>query len=88
MSRILLQYLLPLLLPFLIYLAWAALTRGRRQHWLEDAPWVPLSIAGVALLTVSLFSWSLLTGDEPGARYQPPRFEGGRVVPAEALKPE
>lgn len=88
MSRIILQYLLPLLLPFLIYLAWVALTRDRRPGWLDDTPWVPLATAGVALLTVSLFGWSLLSGDEPGARYQPPRFEDGRVVPAEALEPE
>jgi hypothetical protein len=88
MSRFLFQYLLPLLLPFLIYVAWVALSRGRRPGWLDDTPWVPLATAGVVLLGLSLFSWSLLTGDEPGARYQPPRFEGGRVVPAEAVEPE
>lgn len=86
MARIVLQYLLPLLLPFLIYLAWVALTRGRRPGWLDDTPWVPLSTAGVVLLAASLVGWSLSTGDEPGANYQPPRFEGGRVLPGEAVK--
>jgi hypothetical protein len=42
----------------------------------------------VGLLAISLISWSLLTGSDPNARYQPPRFEDGRVVPAEAVEPE
>jgi hypothetical protein len=88
MSRFLFQYLLPLLLPFLIYLAWVALSRGRRPGWLDDTPWVPLAMTGVGLLAISLISWSLLTGSDPSARYQPPRFEDGRVVPAEAVEPE
>jgi hypothetical protein len=88
MARILLQYLLPLLLPFLVYIAWVAFTRGRRPGWLDDTPWVPLLSAGVVLLGASLFGWSLTVGDPPGARYRPPHFEGGRVVPADAVEQE
>lgn len=82
MTRILLQYLLPLLLPFLVYAAWVAFTQGRRPGWLDDTPWVPLLSAGVVLLGASLIGWSLTTGDAPGARYQPPHIEDGRIVPA------
>ena len=53
MLRILLQYLLPLLLPFLAYLRlrprWRASARGS-----SDAPWLALAAAGVGLLVVSL----------------------------------
>jgi hypothetical protein len=80
--RLLLQYLLPLLLPFLIYLAYVAATEGRTPAWLDETPWLALAGAGVALLAVSLVTWSVLTGSPTGETYVPPRFEDGRVVPA------
>lgn len=87
MLRILLQYLLPLLLPFLIYMAYVGLTRGRTPEWLEDTPWVPLALAGVVLLAISLVSWGLLTGAPAEHIYLPPRFEDGRVVPGRTFEP-
>jgi hypothetical protein len=78
MLRILLQYLLPLLLPFLAYLIYARLTR---RTGLNDAPWLGLGAAGVGLLAVSLVTWSILSGSEPGETYVPARVEDGEVVP-------
>ncbi len=86
MLRFLFQYLLPLLLPFLIYLAYVALTRGRTPGWLDQAPWQTLAITGVALLAVSLVSWGLLTGPPPDEDYVPARFEDGRVVPGKTVE--
>ena len=79
MLRILLQYLLPLLLPFLAYLIYARLTQ--KTGGLTDAPWLGLAAAGVVLMAVSLAAWGLLTGSEPGATYVPARLEDGRLVP-------
>lgn len=79
MLRIALQYLLPLVLPLLAYLIYAAVTRKTRV--LDGAPWVALAATGVGLMAVSLVSWSLLTGAEPGDTYVPARIEDGRVVP-------
>jgi NADH:ubiquinone oxidoreductase subunit 5 (subunit L)/multisubunit Na+/H+ antiporter MnhA subunit len=78
MLRILLQYLLPLLLPFLAYLVYARLTR---RAALNDAPWLGLGAAGVGLLVVSLVTWSIMSGSEPGETYVPARVEDGQVVP-------
>jgi len=78
MLRILLQYLLPLLLPFLAWLVYARLTR---KTTVNDAPWLILAATGVGLLIVSLVSWTLLSGSEPGETYVPARFEDGRLVP-------
>jgi Family of unknown function (DUF6111) len=77
--RLLLQYLLPLVLPFLVYLAYAHLAQKTRV--LDGAPWLVLAAAGVGLLAVSLVSWRLLTGAPPGETYTPARIEDGRVVP-------
>jgi Family of unknown function (DUF6111) len=79
MLRLFLQYVLPLLLPFLAYLVYARL--ARKTGILDGAPWLGLAAAGVALLAVSLVSWGLLTGADPGERYVPARIEDGRLVP-------
>jgi Family of unknown function (DUF6111) len=88
MFRILLQYLLPLTLPALIYLAYIAIARGGKIDRLGQAPWLQLTIAGVALLVVSLVAWGLTTGSPPEEVYVPPRFEDGRVVPSTTVQPE
>ena len=87
MLRILFQYLLPLLLPFLVYFAYVALTRGRGAAWLEDAPWPYLAAAGVVLMAVSLVTWGLMSGAPTDHVYVPPRFEDGRVVPSTTVEP-
>lgn len=83
MLRALLQYLLPLFLPFLIYAAYILLAQGRLPDWLglSDRQWAMLGGAGIALMLVSMVSWGLLSGSPPGETYVPPRFEDGRVVP-------
>jgi Family of unknown function (DUF6111) len=78
MLRILLQYVLPLLLPFLLYLIYARLAH---KSAVDDAPWLVLAATGVGLLVVSLVSWTLLSGSEPGQTYVPARIEDGRLVP-------
>jgi hypothetical protein len=79
MLRIVLQYVLPLILPFLLYLIYARLAHKTGE--LGDAPWIGLAAAGVGLMAVSLVTWGLLSGYEPGGTYVPARFEDGQLVP-------
>jgi hypothetical protein len=81
--RLFLQYLLPLLLPFLIYAAYVALAQGRMPRWLDlgAREWVMLGGTGLALLMISLVTWSLLSGSPPDETYIPPHLEDGRIVP-------
>jgi Family of unknown function (DUF6111) len=79
MLRILLQYVLPLVLPFLAYLIYARLSH--KTGGVGDTPWIALAAAGVGLMAVSLVSWSLLTGSDPGETYVPARLEDGELVP-------
>jgi Family of unknown function (DUF6111) len=81
--RLFLQYLLPLLLPFLIYAAYVALAQGRMPRWLDlgATEWAMLGGAGLALLMISLVTWSLLSGSPPDEAYVPPHLEDGRIVP-------
>ena len=94
-----LTYLLPLVLPAVVYLLFR-LWRDRRAAapapdgvaapasppW-RDMPWMTLALAGLALLALVLATGVLRHDAAPAERYVPPRFEGGRIIPGE-LKPE
>ena len=87
MSRILLQYLLPLVLPTLLWLTWYLaigrhrLTPDGTASKLQHGPWFWLILAGVVLLGGSLVYTALSRGYDPAGTFVPPRWEGGRVVP-------
>jgi hypothetical protein len=88
MLRVLLNYLLPLLLPFIVYFAFIGLTKGRTPGWLDQTPWVVLLVTGVGLLAISLMTWSLWSGASPGEVYLPPHIEDGEIVPGRTLEAE
>lgn len=85
MMRILLQYLLPLLLPTLIYFLWVRMNKrriaSRSIDWVHEGPWFWLILAGVALMAASLVFVALTGGVEPGSRIIAPTYKDGRVVP-------
>ena len=72
MSRILLQYVLPLLLPTLVFFGWLGLTRKagetRPRPWpeLQGGPWYWLVIAGFVLMAAGLAYLGLSHGGPPG----------------------
>jgi bacteriorhodopsin len=86
MSRALLQYLLPLILPTVLYFIWALAIRdsgsGKKLATiLREGPWFWLIVAGMLLAGASLVFTALSRGGDPGGRYIAPRLEDGRVVP-------
>ncbi len=93
MTRIFLQYVLPLLLPAAIFLGWVMLTRKRAgsqetaMERLQRGPWFWLVVGGFALMAAGLAYVGLTQGSKPGGTYMAPRYEGGRVIPGEVVKP-
>jgi hypothetical protein len=85
--RLFLQYVLPLLLPFLIYAAYVAVAKGRTPRWLDldEKEWLVLGGTGLALLMISLVTWSLLSGSPPDETYIPPHLEDGEIVPGRTV---
>ena len=85
--RLFLQYVLPLLLPFLLYAAYVALAQRRMPDWLDlnEKEWLLLGGSGLALLTISLVAWSLLSGAPPEETYIPAHIEDGRIVPGRTV---
>ncbi len=89
MIRKLLTIGLPLLAPFIVYFIWwwtmrrraLAEAEGRDVGPWENLPWIWLISTGVSLAAISLVVTALLTGGDPFADYQTPRFEDGKIVP-------
>ncbi len=95
MTRILLQIVLPLILPFAVYAAWLSVERRRAEKlgrgevpsWAE-APLVWLAGAGLGLALVATAGLALLQGgDKFDGRYVPARVEDGRIVPGHIERP-
>ena len=82
MIRMLLQYLLPILLPTIVYFLWIRL---RPQPQTEDDPdykhpWFWLAAGGVGLMLVTLAVFASIDGAPAGSSYTPPRVVDGKVI--------
>jgi hypothetical protein len=88
MGRILLEFLLPLLLPTALYLLWLRaerrrieqLGRGEAPRW-QDAPFLWLALMGVVLAGAVLVALHYAGGSGTEGVYVPPRLIDGQVVP-------
>jgi hypothetical protein len=88
MLRVLLQYVIPIALPSVLYLAWLVYENRRvarggtgvLRKW-QEGPWVWLFAIGVVLAVSVAIALSLVGGYGTEGRYVPPRLENGRIVP-------
>ena len=87
MLRIIIQNLLLLVLPTVLYFAYTTVARSRaaaagqvKPGW-EQGPWFWLAIAGVGLMALSLASLALLGDHETTGVYEPPHVEDGEIIP-------
>ena len=90
MTRILIQVLLPLLLPALLYLVWRVVSRRLQPggapatvSGLAEGPWGWLILGGLALAIITLVATALLGERIPQGEFVPPRFIDGRIEPAQ-----
>ena len=88
MWRVLLEYVVPIVLPSLLYLAWLAYENrrvanggeGTVRRW-QEGPWAWLFAAGVAIAVAGTFVLALWRSSGIEGHYVPPRVEDGRIVP-------
>jgi hypothetical protein len=78
--RAALQALIPFLIPFVLYFAWAWVARREVIADPRSAPWLTLSGAGVILSAAALLVFAEFTALEDGGTYVPARIENGRIV--------
>ena len=84
MIRVFFLYLLPLLLPTLLYLGWFLIAKRRDNKGLPpltEGPWVWLFGSGLVFMLAILAYVAVTTGSEPGTSYHPPVYQDGKIVP-------
>jgi len=91
MMRIFLHYVLPLLLPTLMYLAWIIIsnrkraTNGEAPSLISEGPWFRLILAGFGLMLIGLAVTAVFGGMGKEGKYQSPYLENGKVVPGRMI---
>ncbi len=88
MIRILLTYVLPLLLPLLLYIVWVWLLKRRSSKESVVKPEIKSTgiffsiVIGIILMIFCVIMLAFLGGEPPGAgQYESPRLENGKIVP-------
>ena len=85
--RIFLQYLLPILLPGLLFILWTYLTRlrpgenGPARALIAEGPWFRLILAGLVLMAIGLVVAAVTGGLDPEGEYRAPFLQDGEIVP-------
>ncbi len=82
MIRIVIENIVLFLLPTLVYVIFAAATRGSSKKGVfDDAPVVILMLLGTALVLIVLAFFGSDTRGKPGQVYVPPSFKDGQIEP-------
>lgn len=88
MARMIISYIIPLIAPLLMYLAWHAYARasarknGGEEPSLQKGPIFWSIVAGFILLAATLITLALTGGNPPDSgTYIAPRIENGKIVP-------
>lgn len=85
--KIFLQFVLPILLPGLLFILWTVLTQrrsgadGSKRSAIAEGPWFALILAGFILMAVSLGLVSVYGGMNPEGVYHAPYWADGKIVP-------
>jgi hypothetical protein len=82
-----LQAIIPFILPFLLYFAWAWLARRRSLAGPGAVPWIGLSAAGLVLSAGALMWFAESRALPEAGIYQPARIEDGRIIPGGTRPP-
>lgn len=91
MLKKLLTVVLPIALPFIVYLGYVMLAKWRaRTHGGDPEipwPWAALTLAGVVLMVATLMGVRFL-GEQggPGTRVQPERYIDGQIRDSEIVE--
>ena len=78
--RVVIEIIVPLLLPAVLFAGWLAFARQRPPHW-RDRRWLWSLLIGALLALGSLIVWGLDDRTGPGDHYVPPRLKDGVIVP-------
>ncbi len=94
MARFVLQIVLPIVLPTVLYLLWVAAERrrieragsGDKPGW-QETPWIWLALLGLTFAGLISLALALIGGESIEGRYVPPELIDGQIVPGHVEPP-
>lgn len=89
MSRIFLQYVLPLVLPAVLYVIWIILHEKfspNPTRPLREGPWFWIILAGFALMAGGLATLGLTRDNPIEGRYEAPHLENEKMIPGRVIE--
>lgn len=81
MIRVILINLLLFSAPFLVTWAWMTFIAKQQPDEKKKRNYAIAALVGLLLVLVSLMSYRLATGNEPGGTYISPSYKDGEIVP-------
>lgn len=87
MIRVFFLYVLPILLPSILYFCWITfIHKGEqdgpnREKLVREGPWFRLIFAGLGLMIIGLVVTAITGGMSPDGQYQAPYTKDGEIVP-------
>ncbi len=85
MTRILIQIVIPLLFPLMVYIGWLWWSRSHHEkrlgERLEQGPWAWLLMAGAALAAIAMVTYGEMDSGGPAGKYVPAQYKDGEVIP-------
>lgn len=89
MIRVFFLYILPILLPSVLYFGWVLFFHKPdegtpdKRTLINEGPWFRLIIAGLGLMIVGLAITAITGGMSPEGDYQAPYMKDGEIVPGQ-----
>ena len=89
MIRVFFLYILPILLPSVMYFCWIlfihkpAEPASDKRTLMGEGPWFRLILAGLGLMIIGLVITAISGGMSPEGEYQAPYMKDGEIVPGQ-----
>lgn len=84
MTRVFFMYIIPIILPSLLFFCWATFIR-KDAVLARTGPWFRLLISGLVLMAIGLAVTAIMGGASPGGQYQAPYLEDGKIIPGQVM---
>lgn len=90
MGRIILELILPLIFPTVVYVLWVKykLKQDPNADIRVEKPWFWLISSGCVLMVIVMLTLGLTQGEDPTGKYEPPVFKDGKIVPGHMVPAE
>tara|TARA_B100000674_G_C37562055_1_gene787803 strand:- start:212 stop:481 length:270 start_codon:yes stop_codon:yes gene_type:complete len=84
MFRIFLIYILPIILPSLLFFCWAKFIK-KNDEVARTGPWFQLLLFGLSLMALGLVITAITGGMSPDGDYRAPYSLDGKIIPGQMI---